>query len=102
MIGADTSYLLPETNVIHLMGITATTTSVSSAQESAISLFASVGPGVGGVFVVAALLVVLAFYDVLDATGAGDDTLRTMLVAAIVPLTVTFVGTVLVKVLAYF
>lgn len=83
------------------MGLTATTSSVSSTHGSALSLVSPVGPAVGGVFVVAALLVVLAFYDVLDATEAGDEPFQSMLIAAIVPLAVAFVGTVLVRVLAH-
>lgn len=49
--------------------------------------------GIGGVFVAAALIVLLAYFDVLDAAG-GNETVRQTLMASIIPLALAFAGVV--------
>ncbi|WP_254538296.1 hypothetical protein [Halomarina litorea] len=68
------------------------TSIVSSTTASAISLFTSVGLGVGGVFVAAALLVMLGHMDLRGA--AGDERRRTKytIAAFVLPLSLTFAG----------
>ena len=64
------------------MGLTAIVSSAASAAGSAssaassstsvASLTSPVGLGIGGVFVAAALIILLAYFDVLDATEGAE------------------------------
>jgi amino acid transporter len=74
-----------------VMGLTAI---VSSATSTAVSMLSPVGMGVGGVFVAGALLFLLSYLDMLDASSVEDQQLRQTLVAIIVPLAVVFAGVV--------
>ena len=76
------------------MGLTAIT---SSAASAAISLLSPVGLGVGGVFIAAALVLLLSSYDLLDAADYDHEGVRTTMLAMIVPLMITFGGIVLFK-----
>lgn len=76
------------------MGLTAIT---SSAASAAISLLSPVGLGVGGVFIAAALVLLLSSYDLLDAAESDHAGVRTTMLATIVPLVVTFGAIVLFK-----
>lgn len=67
---------------------------VSSASSTAISLLSPVGVGVGGMFVSAALVVLLGYLDLFDASGRESQRMRQTLVATIVPLAVVFTGVV--------
>jgi hypothetical protein len=69
---------------------------------SVASLLTPVGLGVGGAFVAAALLVLLAYFDVFSATEEADETVRLTLIATIIPLTVTFIGILTFRSLAFF
>jgi hypothetical protein len=90
------------------MGATAVvSSSASSASSSAAgvsatvtSLLSPVGMGVGGVAVALALIYLLARLDVLSAKENVDDRVRTMLVATVVPLALTFAGIVAFNVAA--
>jgi hypothetical protein len=55
----------------------------------------AVGLGAGGIFVAAALVLLLAYLDVFDASGKENERVRTMLVATILPLGITFSGAVI-------
>lgn len=74
--------------------------SAASASTSVASLTSPVGLGIGGVFVAAALIVLLAYFDVVDATEEADTSVRTTVVAAFVPLVIAFVGVVAFHTLA--
>lgn len=67
------------------MGLTA----ISSA-ASAISLSSPVGAGVGGAFVVLALVLLLGYLNVFEASDRTDSQVLTMLYATITPLAFTF------------
>lgn len=69
----------------------------ASSATSAISLLSPVGLGVGGVFVAASLIFLLAYLDLYDASESNDPQLRTTLVVTIVPLLLTFGAIVLFK-----
>lgn len=79
------------------MGLTAivSSSSASAGSASATSLMSAVGLGVGGVFVAAALIVLLAYLDLVDASERLSEHSRTMLVATILPLGLTFSAIVL-------
>lgn len=79
------------------MGLTAivSSSSASAGSASATSLMSAVGLGVGGVFVAAALIVLLAYLDLADASERLNEHARTMLVATILPLGLTFSAIVL-------
>jgi len=51
--------------------------------------------GIGGIFVAASLIFLLAYLDLLNASDADDPQLRTTLVIIIIPLLLTFGGIVL-------
>jgi hypothetical protein len=53
--------------------------------------------GVGGVFVAATLILLLSYYDLLDASERDARRVQRALVATIVPLGLTFGATVLYK-----
>lgn len=76
--------------------------SAASASTSVASLVSPVGMGVGSVVVAAALILLLGYYDVLDASGDADDGMRMTLVASIVPLAMAFAGVVLFQALAFY
>lgn len=77
------------------MGLTAIVSSSASAgSASATSLMSAVGLGAGGIFVAAALIFLLAYLDLFDASEKQNERVRTMLVATILPLGVTFGGIV--------
>lgn len=69
------------------------TSSASASATSIASLLSPVGMGIGGVFVAAALIVLLAYFDILDAAD-GNETVRRTLVASIIPLALAFTGVV--------
>lgn len=84
------------------MGLTAIVSSSASsassssaaASASVTSMLSPVGAGVGGIFVAATLIWLLAYLDLLDASDLQSDRLRQTLAATIVPLFVVFVGIV--------
>lgn len=83
------------------MGLTAIVSSAGAGvSASALSLLSPVGLGVGGVFVAAALIYLLAYLDLLNASEAEHRALRRMLVATIIPLSVAFAGVVVFRTLA--
>jgi len=71
----------------------ATPTGPESLQSALLTLY--LGLGVGGVFVAAALILLLAYLDVSDAGGDENAQVRRTLLATIVPLALTFGGIVL-------
>ncbi|WP_436926756.1 hypothetical protein [Halosimplex amylolyticum] len=86
------------------MGATAVVSSSASATSSAAgvsatvtSLLSPVGTGVGGVAVAITLVYVLAHLDVVSASPDGDERVRQTLVAASIPLGLTFAGIVLFR-----
>lgn len=88
------------------MGLTAIVSSSASSASagagvtaSATSMLAPVGAGVGGVFVVAALIYLLAYLDLTDAVQV-EPSVRRALVAAVVPLFIVFAGIVTFQTLA--
>lgn len=74
----------------------------SSASTSVASLISPVGMGVGSVVVAAALILLLGYFDVLNASGDTDDGMRITLVASIIPLATAFAGVVLFQALAVY
>ncbi|WP_336000308.1 hypothetical protein [Halorientalis halophila] len=68
--------------------------SAASASASATSLTSPVGLGVGGIFVAAALVLLLAYLDLLDASRFENPRLRRSLVATVLPLGMAFGGVV--------
>lgn len=88
------------------MGLTAIVSSAASSSSagagvsaSATSLLSPVGAGVGGIFVAAALIYLLAYLDLLDAVEV-EAPVRTALVSAIIPLFIVFAGIVAFRTLA--
>ncbi len=67
----------------------------ASASASAISLLSPIGLGVGGIFVAATLIFLLAYFDLFDTADITNPQLRTTLLVTIVPLLLTFAGIVL-------
>lgn len=84
------------------MGATAVvSSSASSASSSAAgvsatvtSLLSPVGMGIGGIAIALALVYVLAHIDVLSAREETNERVRRTLVAAAIPLGITFAGIV--------
>jgi hypothetical protein len=75
------------------MGLTAgVSSSAAGVSSSAISLTSPVGVGVGGVVVAAALILLLAYYDVINASAADYSKVKETVPAAIGPLLLTFGG----------
>jgi hypothetical protein len=72
----------------------ASSASASSASASAISLTSPVGAGIGGVFVAAALVFLLAYLDVLNASEVANAEVRRTVLATAIPLALVFVGIV--------
>jgi hypothetical protein len=64
--------------------------SSSASAASSLSLFASVGIGVGGILITGVLLYLLAYLNVVEATEHNREQLRSLLVAASVPLVFVF------------
>ena len=62
----------------------------SAAGVSATSLLTSVGLGVGGIFVAGALILLLAYLDILETSKRDDRNIRIMLLAGASPLSITF------------
>lgn len=96
------------------MGLTAIVSSAASSTSSAssaasatsesmsvASLTLPVGLGIGGVFVTAAVILLLAYFDVLNATEDADESIRTTLLASIIPLAIVFVGVLVFRTIAY-
>lgn len=74
--------------------------SATPATGGSVSLFATVGVGVGGIFVTALLVYLLAYLNVLNASERNRERLQSLLVAAILPLTFVFFAFVLYQSLA--
>lgn len=88
------------------MGLTAivsssASASSSSASVSVASLTSPVGLGVGGIFVAAALILLLSYFDMLEAADDANESIRMTLVASIVPLTIAFAGVVTFQTFAF-
>lgn len=74
--------------------------SASSSGAAASGVYTAVGLGVGGIFVAVALVVQLGYLDLLGAADIDpsvDRRIRSMLLAVVIPLMVTFGGVVLFK-----
>lgn len=74
--------------------------SSSTSAAGGFDLYTSIGLGVGGIFVAVALVYLLAYLDLLDALRTDDEAigdLKMALVAAAIPLFVTFGGIVLYR-----
>lgn len=80
----------------------ASSTTAASASTSVVSLTVPVGLGIGGVFVTAAVILLLAYFDVFTATEDADESIRSTLIASVVPLALVFVGVVVFRTIAYF
>jgi len=81
------------------MGLTAIVSSSASASStsastSATSLLSPVGAGIGGIFVFAALILALAYFDVFDAADKFSDRTRNTMIPVIT--TLSFVATAIV------
>lgn len=50
----------------------------------------SVGVSTGGIFVAVAAIALFAYLDLFNASDRNDERLRTMLVAIVIPLSITF------------
>lgn len=72
----------------------AASSSAAGASLSATSLLSPVGVGVGGVVVAAALVCLLAYYDIASAAERDYDAVRKVVPAAIGPLLATFAAIV--------
>lgn len=83
------------------MGLTAiVSSSASSASSTSVtSLVSPVGVGVGGVFVAVALILLLAYLDLLKTSELDTPELRRTLVLSISPLLIAFAGVVVFKAL---
>lgn len=88
------------------MGLTAIISSSASSSSagagvsaSVTSMLSPVGAGVGGIFVAAALIYLLAYLDLLDAVEV-ETSIRGALVAAIIPLFIVFAGIVAFRTMA--
>lgn len=66
----------------------------SNAPADSLSLLSSQGVGIGGIFVTALLAYLLAYLNVVEASERNRRGLRSLLVAAIVPLALVFAGIV--------
>lgn len=69
--------------------------SLGSVSSTVTSLLSPVGTGIGGVVVAVALIYVLAHLDVISAAPETQESTRRTLVAAAIPLGLTFGGIVL-------
>jgi len=67
----------------------------AGAGAGALGLFTSVGAGVGGIFVAATLIYLLAYLDLFDAAEVENPELRRTVVAITIPLGMAFAGVVL-------
>ena len=82
------------------MGLTAIVSSSASSASSASSLSSAtsltyvVGVGAGGIFVAAALVLLLAYLDLFDASQFSSVRVRKTVVATILPLGIAFAGIV--------
>lgn len=66
----------------------------SNAPADSLSLLSTQGVGIGGIFVTALLAYLLAYLNVVEASERNRQGLRSLLVAAIVPLALVFAGIV--------
>lgn len=76
------------------MGVTAGVSSVAEG-VAATSLFSPVGAGVGSIFVAGCLVLLVAYYNLVETTHDDQEHVRTMLIALLGPLLLTFTGIVL-------
>lgn len=79
------------------MGLTAivsSSASSASSLSSVTSLTSVVGLGAGGIFVAAALVILLAYLDLFDASAYTSKRVRRTVVATILPLGIAFGGIV--------
>ena len=83
------------------MGLTAIVSSSASSASSAsvTSLMSPVGVGVGGLFVAVALILLLAYLDLLKASKWDTPELRRTLMVTVIPLIIAFAGVVVFKAL---
>lgn len=81
------------------MGMTAVYSSSSGLGES-VSLLTTPGVRIGGIFITAALVYLLAYLNVLEASEHNRRRLRTLLVIAIFPLATVFIAIVTIETLA--
>lgn len=79
------------------MGLTAVVSSTANGVTGVASRLVSVGFGVGGIFVAAALSSVLVYANLLDAAEIDNEDLQRLVRATLLPLFVTFVVVVLYK-----
>lgn len=75
-------------------GAGASAGAAGASVSAATSLFVSVGLGIGGIFVAAVLVFLLAYLDLLDAADPESSAVRRTLIATVVPLFLTFAGVV--------
>lgn len=75
--------------------------SASAGVSAATSLLSPVGVGVGGFFVAVALIALLAYLDLFDASDRDNGQIRSMLVAASIPLGLTFAAIVVFQSLTF-
>lgn len=68
---------------------------IVSSATSSLSLTSPIGAGIGSVFVVVALLALLAYQNILEIETKHDARVRSMLYAVAAPLGVAFAGIVL-------
>lgn len=76
------------------MALTAIVSSTSVGAASATSLLSAVGVGAGGIFVVAALVLLLATLDVVDVSERVDERAQRAILAMVLPLGITFAAIV--------
>jgi len=76
------------------MGLTAVV-SPSGSSGGALSLLSALGVGAGSVFVIAILVYLLAYLNVIEASERNRQRLRWLLVSVSIPLVFAFAGVVL-------
>jgi hypothetical protein len=77
------------------MGLTAVASSTGGA--TADSLATALSAGVGGFFIATSLVLLLAYLNLLDGIDADTTRTRSLVIASILPLSVAFATTLLVR-----
>lgn len=99
--GCKVTLINPRTVLVHTMGLVAVSAGVAGGGGTVIDTIATVGPGIGGIFISMILVYLFAYLTLFDAADIDRPGLRNHLIAVVIPFFIAFSAILLYQSVQY-